>query len=78
MSEINENNNVQTEEGTDNTAGTIVIEQPSTGKKILKWVLKGLALVATGLGGFLLGRNSAKDDDSSDDSSAEAENPKED
>lgn len=76
MSEINENN-VQTEGTVDNTAGQIVIEEPGKGKKILKGLLQGLAVIATAIGGFLLGRSSAKDDDSSDDS-AETEGPKED
>ena len=76
MSEMNENvvneetqENVKAEESKE-----LVIEEDSLGKKILKGVVKGLALVATGVAGFFLGRASKGSDNDSDD--AEAEGPK--
>lgn len=75
MNENNENNNVQMD-GTADTAGAIVIEEkPGIGKKVLKGLVILVTAIASGITGFLLGKNS-KDDDSAD--SAETEAPKED
>lgn len=43
-----------------------VVEPESKGQKIVKWVLRGLAIVASGIGGFILGRATGKDDDDSE------------
>ena len=52
-----------------------VVENGGKVKKILKWVIGGVALAASFVGGMLLGK-SGKDDD--DDSDAESESPTED
>lgn len=41
-------------------------QEEGKGRKIIKWVIGGLAAVATGVVGFILGRNSRDDDDSSE------------
>ena len=63
--------------GEQNAPAEIVIEQPGKARKILKWVVGGLVLVASTIGGILLGKNLGKDDETSDES-ADAESPKED
>ena len=74
MSEINED--VQTEETQKKDEKTeIVIDEGGKLKKALKWVVRGLVVVATAVGGSLLGRATGKDDS---DDSADAEGPKED
>ena len=47
----------------------IVIQDESLGKKILKGVVKGLVIVATGVAGFFLGRASKGSNDSDDSAS---------
>lgn len=50
--------------GTEGGVGTTTItEQEGKGKKALKWLVRGLIVVATGVVGFLFGRASAKDGD---------------
>ena len=76
---MNENENLNNAQGTENEQqGTpeIVVEEPGKVRKILKWVLGGVALVATAVGGFLLGKGSGDKEDEAD--SADAEGPKED
>lgn len=73
MSEVNENVQNETQE----TAKTeelqqIEIQEPSKGKKILKWIIGGCVAVASFVGGLLLGRGMGKDDE---EDSAEAEAP---
>lgn len=40
-------------------------QEEGKGRKAIKWVVGGLAAVATAVVGFILGRNSVKDDDDS-------------
>lgn len=40
-------------------------QEEGKGRKAIKWVVGGLAAVATAVVGFVLGRNSVKDDDDS-------------
>lgn len=40
-------------------------QEEGKGRKAIKWVVGGLAAVATAIVGFILGRNSVKDDDDS-------------
>lgn len=62
----------------ENAAPTeIVVENGGKVKKILKWVVGGVALAASFVGGMLLGK-SGKDDDDDDSDSAENESPTED
>lgn len=50
--------------GTENGAkATTITEQEGKGKKALKWLVRGLVVLATGAVGFLLGRTSTKDGD---------------
>lgn len=50
----------------------VVINEEGLGKKILKWGLRGLALVATGVAGFLLGRATGNDDDNGNEDNSES------
>ncbi len=72
MSEVNDNVNEEVQNEQANTGEEIVIAE-GKGKKILKWILGGLALVATAIGGVLLGKGLS---DKDEDEAAEAEGPK--
>ena len=50
----------------------IVVEQDGKLRKILKWGLTGLAVVATGVVSFLLGRNMRDDGDDEDNEQKES------
>lgn len=73
MSEVNENVQAETQETiqAEKPQEMIEIKEPGKVKKALKWVIGGIALIATGITGFLLGKNSSDDDNDS----AEAEAP---
>lgn len=53
----------------------MVVAEDGKGKKALKWVFRGLAVVASGLVGFFIGRatNSSDDEESEDSNEAEQE-----
>ena len=75
MSEINENAvNETTQEN--NAGSTVEIEVKEGGKvkKVIKWVIGGLVIVVTAIGGILLGKGLGDKDDSED--QAETEGPK--
>lgn len=77
MAKNTENNNVETVETVDNKVkmSDIIVEQEdSMPKKIIKWVLGGLACVATGVAGFFIGRASKGDDDNDDSDNSSVEN----
>lgn len=65
----------ETENGTEEIKATELPVGNDDGKvkKILKWVLSGVALIATGITGFILGRNSSGGDDDSEESGNEEE-----
>ena len=73
MSEINENVQEETKTETQVDANVVIEAKPGKGRKILKWIVEGLVVIATGITGFVLGKNSGKDDD---EDSAETEGPK--
>lgn len=81
MAKNTENNNVETVETVDNNkvkmSDIIVEQEDSMPKKIIKWVLGGLACVATGVAGFFIGRASKGDDDNDSDNSVENDNSEE-
>lgn len=54
--------------GTDNkeTNTPDIVNQDSKVKKAVKWLIKGLVVVATGAVGYFLGRGSVGNDDDSD------------
>ena len=74
MDENNENIQNETQETVNAENQQIEIQQPGKIKKALKWVIGGIVVVATAIGGILLGRGMGKDDD---DNSAESEAPTE-
>lgn len=48
-----------------------IVEEDSKLKKVIKWTLKGLALVATGVAGFFIGRATRGDNDDDTDDAEE-------
>lgn len=67
--------NEGTETGTEEIKATEIpaVAEDSKAKKILKWVVRGAALVVTGIVGFVLGRTTSGDEDSEE--SANDEEP---
>ena len=62
MEKKNQENNEQVNGMDTLKEGTIVEEKESKVRKIVKYALIGLATVATGVLGFVFGRNSVGDD----------------
>lgn len=60
----------------ENAGAEIVVAEGGKVKKILKWVIGGVALVATAVSGILLGKHLGKDDED-DSETAENESPEE-
>ena len=61
-----------TEEKKEEKKEDILVEvKPNKVKTILKWVGAGVALIATGLAGFFIGRGSDDDDDDSTETKTE-------
>lgn len=64
-----------TENGATGTEGgvgaTTITEQEGKGKKALKWLARGLVVIATGAVGFLFGRASMKDGDETETANGE-------
>lgn len=60
----NEVENVTNEQATqaEEPKATVIVEQEGTGKKVVKWLIKGVVVAATAVLSFLAGRASAKDD----------------
>ena len=81
---MEENNNVNVNgtegqvNGAENAGQEIVIQEGGKVRKALKWVLGGVAFLATGVAGFLLGRGTKGDDGDDNADPAEAESPAED
>ena len=48
---------------TEEPKATILVEQEGKGKKIVKWLIRGAVVVATGIVSFFIGRASVKDDE---------------
>lgn len=63
------------ENGTNVPMATVVEEQVGIGKKAIKYALAFVAAVATGIVGFILGKNSDKDEN--EEEPASDENPAE-
>lgn len=67
IEDLKNNNDVATNEKEDQPTEIIVADE-SWAHKALKWGLRGLACIATGVAGFFIGRATAGKDDDDDDS----------
>ena len=66
--------NEETETGTEEIKATeLPVANDGKAKKILKWVVRGVALVVTGVVGFVLGRTTSGSDEDSEESANEEE-----
>ena len=67
--------NEGTETGTEEIKATEipVVAEDGKAKKILKWVVRGVALVATGIVGFVLGRTTSGGEEDSEESANDEE-----
>lgn len=62
----------ETANETEDSGTEIVIAETGKVKKVIKWALGGLALIATAIGGIILGKNLGNDDSDDSDSSSDS------